>query len=339
MTPTNFRLLRRTAMAVAAAVGLFASLATEAAVVTLSGANGSTCSYSTMSITPDGNVTVQCSGTTAPPPSNTGDAGAFSIAANQGLANVGDQPTLTITRSVGSSGSVNVPYSLTGSGCTNGSGNASFADGAGSYSFGVPMVAAGTCTVSLGTPTTAAAVATGPRVGSPSSATVSVQSPQPAPGAAGCAAPPADMLTASFKSIGAVLLQMQKSGQVVSIPLPEVVSGFHSGQLVISESAGGAFTPQPVSLNVTISKCPGVVDTDQSNSCNIVTTNGNYNAVTWFAAPYSSIQDPPSAQRYGFCWAPRSEGQWYMNARWNYSSCAFGAAVCGFAIQQNYGSY
>jgi hypothetical protein len=304
MTPTNFRLLRRTAMAVAAAVGLFASLATEAAVVTLSGANGSTCSYSTMSITPDGNVTVQCSGTTAPPPSNTGDAGAFSIAANQGLANVGDQPTLTITRSVGSSGSVNVPYSLTGSGCTNGSGNASFADGAGSYSFGVPMVAAGTCTVSLGTPTTAAAVATGPRVGSPS-----------------------------------VLLQMQKSGQVVSIPLPEVVSGFHSGQLVISESAGGAFTPQPVSLNVTISKCPGVVDTDQSNSCNIVTTNGNYNAVTWFAAPYSSIQDPPSAQRYGFCWAPRSEGQWYMNARWNYSSCAFGAAVCGFAIQQNYGSY
>jgi len=339
MTPTNSRLLLRTAMAVAAAVGLFASLATEAAVVTLTGANGSTCSYSTMSITPDGNVTVQCSGTSAPPPSNTGDAGAFAIAVNQAGVNVGDQPTLTITRSVGSSGVVNVPYSLTGAGCTNSNGNASFGDGVGTYSFGVPMVAPGTCTVALGTPTTSAAVATGPRISSPASVVISVNAPQPGPGTAGCAAPPADMLTASFKSIGAVLLQMQKSGQVVSIPLPEVVSGFHSGQAVFSESAGGAFTPQPVTLNVSISKCPGIVDTDTSNSCNLTSTNGNYNAITWFAAPYSVIQDPDSANRYSFCWAPRSEGQWYVNARWSYSSCAFGAAVCGFAIQQNYGSY
>jgi hypothetical protein len=337
MTPSNSGLLRRTAVVVAAVAGLFASMASEAAVVTLVNANGSSCSYSTMSITPDGNVAVQCAGTT-PPPANTGDAGSFAFTASAAVANAGDTVPLTISRATGSTGAVSVPYSITGTACTNANGTASFADGGSTASIGVVTIAAGTCNVSLGTPSTGATVATAPRLGSPATVAVTVNAVAP-PSTAGCAAPPADMLTASFKSIGAVLLQMQKSGQVVSIPLPEVVSGYHSGQVVFSESAGGAFTPQPVSLNISISKCPGVVDTDTSNSCNLVNTNGNYNAMTWFAAPYSVIQDAPSANRYSFCWAPRSEGQWYVNARWTYSSCAFGAAACGFAVQQNYGSW
>lgn len=348
MTPTNSRLLRRTALAVAAAVGMFASLATEAAVVTLTGANGSTCSYSTMSITPDGNVTVQCSGSTTPTPTPTPspgpavDAGAFSIGVNQALVNIGDGPLLTVFRSGSATGAVNVPFSLSGTACS-GSGSANFSDGQNQSSFVVVPTAGGTCNVSLGTPSNS-----GARLGSPAAVAISVNgpvgtptpgpTPTPAPGGvAGCAAPPADMLSASFKPIGAVLLQMQKSGQVVSMPLPDVSS--HSGQAVFSESAGGAFTPQPVTLTVSISKCPGIIDTDQSNSCNMVSTNGNYNAMTWFASPYSVIQDATSARQYSFCWAPRSEGQWYVNARWTYSNCAFGAAVCGFAIQQNQGSY
>ena len=335
MALSNPNLLRRTVLAVAAAVGFFASLAPQAAVVTLANTTGASCSYSSLSITPDGNVSVQC---TATGPVTTGDAGSFALATGAATANVGDTVPVTIVRSSGTTGAVTVPYSITGSGCTNTSGSASFADGLTSVAVNVGAIAAGTCNVSISTPSTAATVSTAPRVGTPGTEVITVNAVQP-PATSGCAAPPADMVQASFRPIGNVLLQMQHSGQVVSMPLPEVVSGYHSGQVVFSESAGGAYTPQPVTLNISISKCPGIVDTDTSNSCNLVNTNGNYNAMVWFASSYSVIQDAASAARYSFCWAPRSEGQWYVNARWTYSSCAFGAQVCGFAVQQNYGSW
>ena len=41
----------------------------------------------------------------------------------------------------------------------------------------------------------------------------------------------------------------------------------------------------------------------------------------------------------GYCFAPSSDGQWYINAKWTYQQCAFGAQICGFAVQQNPGSY
>src|SRR5438128_1000860 len=51
---------------------------------------------------------------------------------------------------------------------------------------------------------------------------------------------PTDMLQASLAGYGNVLLQKQKSGQVVSIPLPSTTT-FHSGALSFGESAGGAY--------------------------------------------------------------------------------------------------
>jgi hypothetical protein len=51
------------------------------------------------------------------------------------------------------------------------------------------------------------------------------------------------------------------------------------------------------------------------------------------------IKDAASANLRGYCWAPQAEGTWYVNAKWSYTQCAFGAQVCGFAVQQNPGPY
>jgi hypothetical protein len=147
------------------------------------------------------------------------------------------------------------------------------------------------------------------------------------------------MLNQQLGGLGNPLLSMAKSGQVVSIPLPNTQAGLSTGQITFGESAGGAYTPQPVTLSISINKCPGLIDTDTTNRCNLVSTNGNYNSITWFSQPYSIITGAAQANLRGYCWAPASEGQWYVNAKWTYSQCAFGAQTCGFAIQQNSGPY
>jgi hypothetical protein len=144
------------------------------------------------------------------------------------------------------------------------------------------------------------------------------------------------MLTAAFAGMGNPLLQMQASGQIVAITMPALSSV--SGQVTFGESAGGAYTPQPVTLEMSINKCPGVIDTDYTNQCNIRSTNGNYNSVTYLNQAYSIINSTESASPHGLCWAGDG-GTYYLNARWSYSSCAFGAQVCGFAIQYNNGPW
>ena len=121
--------------------------------------------------------------------------------------------------------------------------------------------------------------------------------------------------------------------------LPATQPGLSTGSVAFGESAGGAYTPQPVTLTISINKCPGLIDTDPTNRCNLTSTNGNYNSIAWFSKQYSVITDATQANLRGYCFAPSSEGQWYINAKWTYQQCAFGAQICGFAIQQNPGSY
>jgi hypothetical protein len=167
------------------------------------------------------------------------------------------------------------------------------------------------------------------------------------PDFAGCPTnyvPPSSMITAKLGGLGNPLLQRQLSGQTLSIPLP--VTGFNSGVVQFGESAGGAYTPQPVTLEISINKCPGLVEPSSMQStsglyCNMTGTNGNYNAISWFAKAYGPVVNMVSAQTYtpGMCWAASEEGKHYINTRWTYSHCAFGASTCGFAIQQNLGPY
>jgi hypothetical protein len=232
-------------------------------------------------------------------------------------------------------------YWFSGNGCKNlDLGGVSFGQGAMTSIISAPVTAAGTtCTVNLAAPaapgslgaqtTTTISVTGGTDTGGPVATNPNCPSGFTAP---------QNLLGASFGGLGNVLLQMQASGQVVQIPLPSMAS---SGQVTFGESAGGAYTPQPVTLEISINKCPGLIDTNYANSCNLRNTNGNYNSITWLAKTFTSrggTIDASNASASGLCWAGDSQ-PYYINARWSYSSCAFGAQVCGFAIQYNLGGY
>jgi hypothetical protein len=143
------------------------------------------------------------------------------------------------------------------------------------------------------------------------------------------------LLTATLAGPGNVLKQMQASGRTVAIPLPTILN-YKSVQISFGESSGAA-TPSPVRLQVSINRCPGLIET-APNACNLDTTNGSFNAMKSVSLAYSILTDATVASKYGYCWTADG-GQYYINARWTYASCAFGAQVCGFAIQYNKGPF
>lgn len=327
-------LLRRTFAAIAAAAFVFTAsdvLAQGNKIKLSGGTKSDECEFSSMSITPTGGVSVQCSGTTQPPTET------FSMSAAVLSSAPLTKPQVSVLRNNSSGAAMTVWITYNGTGCVLNGNNypLAFAGTQNAFQFEAPLAFAGTCTINLGTPPAPAIL------GNPSSTTITLGTPGPTPPTvpAGCPAAPQNLLNASFAGLGNPLLQMQGSGQIVSIPLPSMNS---SGQVTFGESAGGAYTPQPVTLEVSINKCPGYVDTDYTNRCNIRSTNGNYNSITWLAKTYQgrggSI-DSTTANANGLCWAGDVGSQYYVNARWSYSNCAFGAQVCGFAIQYNGGGY
>ena len=134
----------------------------------------------------------------------------------------------------------------------------------------------------------------------------------------------------------------RRSTRGFSIPLP--VTGLNSGSVAFGESAGGAYTPQPVTIEISINKCPGLIQPVSNGTspqyCNVKNTNGNYNSITFINKPVEVVVDTNTANLYlGACWTGDPGATYYINARWTYSSCAFGAQVCGFGIQHNRGPY
>lgn len=254
--------------------------------------------------------------------------GSFSFTEATAVAAPNTEAQVSIQRIGGTVGAFDLLYSMGGSGCRVGGtfGPVGFGDGdAVTRTISVPMVASGVCTVIMNPP--AAPAGFGPHTG----IDVTV-----VPVVAGCPRP-SNVVSAALQGIGNPILQRQLSGQTTFLPLPTPSAGRTSGQITFTESAGGAYTPQPVVLEISISRCPGIIETDYANFCNLRSTNGNYNAITFLSAASQSY-NRDNASRYGLCWAGDA-GQYYVNARWTYSSCGFGATTCGFAIQYNDGPY
>lgn len=343
-TPYQLSLLRRTFFVLATALALGAvSEAQAQGKVKLSGASGKDeCSYSSMSITPDGSVTVQCSGTSEPPPPPPPpppvETYAMAASGMNAPANTTAQVSAVRTGPTGSVfAAATLYYWYTGNGCQwSNVGAANFAAGQTSANIPAPVTTEGTtCTVTLAAPASPAVL------GSPNSTTITVTAPTTRPGPianANCPTgfvAPENMTGGTLLGFGNPLIAMQKSGQVMSIPLPNL-NGLRTGQLTFGESTTAA-TPQPVTLEISINKCPGLIDTAPS-SCNLRSTMSSYNSITWFAKAYSVITDTASANLRGYCWAGDAD-QYYVNARWSYQSCPFGAQVCGFSVQYNQGPY
>ena len=66
MSTHTTKLLRRAFAGLGAALALVATQALAQGTVTLSGTSGNSCSYSTMTVTPNGNIAVTCGGSSNP---------------------------------------------------------------------------------------------------------------------------------------------------------------------------------------------------------------------------------------------------------------------------------
>lgn len=262
-----------------------------------------------------------------PPPPPASAASKFSFAGNA-IASPNGTAQVTVLRSGSSVGAFDVSYAFSGSACASGTegGSVHFNEGdTGAKGITVMMGASGSCDVVLISTNPAAELA------KPRAATVTVVPP-----VAGCPAP-TNVVTNTLTGVGNPLFQRQASGQTVFMALPPTPQGHASGAIIFSESAGGAYTPQPVTIEVSINRCPGIVETDTTNSCNLRSTIGNYNTITFLTQAAQGI-DRNTANARGYCWAGEP-GQYYINARWTYPACASGVDVCGFAVTYSFGPF
>jgi hypothetical protein len=186
------------------------------------------------------------------------------------------------------------------------------------------MSRSGICTVLLNPP------AEPSRLTNPAAIAITV-----VPEVAGCPLP-SNVVTATLAGVGNPLLQMQGSGQTLFMPLPRTSAGRSSGQVIFGESAGGAYTPQPVTLEISVASARAS-STRTPQLLQPAQHQRNYNSDH---VPEQAVPDLNSDTANATDTAGRGEsGQYYINARWTYSSCAFGASICGFAIQFNDGPY
>jgi hypothetical protein len=125
------------------------------------------------------------------------------------------------------------------------------------------------------------------------------------------------------------------SGSVSALPLPNVSPGRNSGSVLLGETT---ISPDPVTIEMTISKCKGQIDATSSApiapGCYVRSQQRNFNKIDWIAKPMSNITQE-TADRRGWCYSLESEGVRYVNVRYTYASCQY--APCGFAIQSGDG--
>ena len=353
-SPLQLHLLRRTLAALAVASGLgFAVEAAAQGTVTLTGASGPSCSYSAMSITPNGNVNVTC-GTTQPPPPPPPPppAGTFSLSPATLNAAPSSNATLTITRNNIPSGSYNVYWELSGTGCAASQpmpAVVTFVDGGPAtinILVGVSATIGNTCTakVHVVEPLGGAAAASPASGQNVSTITVAnVTQPPPPPPPTGCPTgfvAPEDMVVAQFGGQGNLKTQLLKSGQVVSFEVPNVGGNWSSSTLTMSEIAN---SPQPVTIEMSVNTCAGMIEADTgTNACHLKTQFGHNNKVQLLTKPYGGLNEntpPATLYSYGLCWAGTTNKKYYLNVRWTYPVCQWGTGACGYNFQYNPGPY
>lgn len=331
-------LLRRTAVALAAAAGLAVSLPVLAQSNALKKSTGETiCTYSQLAVTPTGGIMVTCdSTTTSPPPVVTNPPeGTFTISGPSSLG-PNSAANFTLTRNNGSSGQAFLPWTVTG-GCAPASGSMQFNSGgsiAGNISISTPSTNA-TCVVALGTPSIGV-------LGSPSSITVSVgggstSTTLPPPTTQpGCPTPPSDVLDFELKLSGADILRMG-SGRIAAAVLPKIsdTRSSGSGKVIFGEST---IAPRAATVEVSITKCRGVIDTN-GGTCYLRSTSVSFMKQEWIERALWGDSTDAVVASYGVCKAYQTDGTFYVNVRYTYSpeNCQWGE--CGLVNQWNYGSF
>jgi hypothetical protein len=311
----HYKLLRRTAILIGAASALALALPASAqGTATLVGASGTTCNYSQMTVQPNGNISISC---------NTSGASAiFNFTGSPALA-TNASGAYTITRSGGSESTIAVNWSATGA-CTTPAGSATLAAGASAPFTVTTGATGGTCVL-----------AATPAAGTATNLNVTVSGGSDPPPVSGCPTPQAGYKPQTLGWSPHPLELRMESGVIASFPIPAPNTSKASVKLTQGQQQ---MSPGDGTSEMSISKCPGVIDTTNA-SCYSTTSNGNNFTVSKDAYTKSiyTFNNQTSLAWRG-CWAPGSEGQWYVNVRWTYANSCYGLA-CGYSMQWAPGAY
>jgi hypothetical protein len=163
----------------------------------------------------------------------------------------------------------------------------------------------------------------------------SMRADEPPPVVAGCPTPDA---SAQLRRLewGAISLLKRNSGEVTSFrvaqsPLGRASVAFTQGQT--------ASSPPSPTIDMTVSRCPGVIETNLHPACYYTTTHPDFAGIVAFnrAVPLYGWNTQEQLAAYG-CLAPNTE-QYYVNIRWTYPKCPPNVGVCGYSLQWGEGSY
>ena len=264
-------------------------------------------------------------------------------------ASVGGSPeTLTVTRSGGTANTWRVPYTLEGTlapsgtlltGTLNSSisgGSLNFASGSSSATliYSPPPSTPGsvslplTLGIRLGTPVNVTS-SSSPQLGTVSGANPHSNAIRLSGPVAGCPAP--ETAADSLNTSGFLTLLRQADGVIKTYVLPTPAVGKSSGMFGLYDNPySNPLTLVGFSTEIHINKCKGLVQ-ETSNACYTRTTTTRGAQRIWVTrliegGKYSTQEQLATAK---LCYAPTSEGPWYINVRYN-TPGGCGGGSCGW---------
>jgi hypothetical protein len=145
--------------------------------------------------------------------------------------------------------------------------------------------------------------------------------------------PPAANSAEGILPWGEVLQLRMASDFITWFEVPPPMGNFHS--VVFTQGQQPSTPAQPVT-EFYVSRCRGVIDPAGVPECYYRNVAVNYNTIDIYRSAVNGWTDQATLGARG-CWAPSSEGTWYVNVRWTYASCPF--ASCGFSMQWSSGGW
>jgi hypothetical protein len=347
MKPISMQ-LRRALIAAGAVAALLAGAPSAAQTITLSGSTSATCTWSAFTMQPNGAISVTCSsGSVGPDP----NVATFTLTGPSSVV-INTYPDYRIKRTGGPAGqTVLFSYAVTGVGCGWMS-QGPFALAINEEkALGVFPVALGACRISFGVQEGHSALPATKEMNI--TVVSSIQEPppppppdewsQPVPVVVGCPAAPVSSRLRKLdwgSKLSATPFPGQEhlhsgmnSGEVMAIKIPQSPTGRAS--VTLAQTPGSA-TPAAPTMDLTISRCPGVIEENLPQPvCFNRTTFSQFHAVTAYNRALPG--KPAQSDYYDGCLIPSTTEQYYVNVRWTFASCPWGDKKCGFSLQWDEG--
>jgi len=150
---------------------------------------------------------------------------------------------------------------------------------------------------------------------------------EPPPIVAGCPAPEASAQIRRLVWGQTPTILKRESGAITVYRIPQSQIGKASVSFVQGQTA---FTPGSPLTEITVSRCPGVIEPGLHPSCRQATSSTLYNSQTAFNRLPSGYSNQDQLAGQG-CLAPDTE-QHYVNVRWTFQECN-NSEGCGFSLQ------